>query len=177
MGQVHAANAHLISRLTALYLVDHVDETPGVKSLQCMIGISRPDCPRYGEQMKELQSKLDDLVKKSNAAEGKLTNLKDIENSVDEVTLFETHDDPNSTYTVTVGTVYSKLVEPDISPEYFCYIGLDRGNANEDRNLHFHNRSGSIKLNADTLRKTGVSSSTLKFAASVCKPFVIGDVR
>ena len=127
--------------------------------------------------MEALQNKLDDLTQKSNAAEGKLANLEAIETSVDEVTLFASHDDPNSSYSITVGTVYSKLIEPDMAPEYFCYISLNQGNANEDRNLHIQNRYGPVEFDQDTLRKAGVSDATLKFARSLCAPFLIGGAE
>ncbi|MCK5591898.1 MAG: hypothetical protein KAI72_08085, partial [Candidatus Pacebacteria bacterium] len=42
--------------LTALYLIKYVDETPAMKSLQCMIGISHAECPRYGQEMDDLKA-------------------------------------------------------------------------------------------------------------------------
>ena len=163
--------------LTALYLIKYVDETPAMKSLQCMVGISHAECPRYGQEMDDLKAKLKALAKQTAKAEGKLANLRAIETAIDEVTLFATHNDPNSAYKVTTGTVYSKLLEPDLSPRYFCYISLNNGEANESRNLYIRNNSGSVEINADTLRKAAVSTETLAFARSVCKPFLIGGEK
>lgn len=166
--------AFTVIGMTALYVVKYAKETPELRTLECMIGVERSDCPRYGAEMDALKGKLSDLAEKTATAESKLANLRAVETAVDEVTLFTSHDDPYSAYNVMVGTVYSRLVEPDSAPEYFCYIGLSRGTANEDRNLHLYTRSGPVELDGETLRKAGVSTETLAFARSVCKPFLIG---
>lgn len=160
--------------LTALYLVKHIDETPALKTLQCMAGFSRPYCTNHEEEVAHLKSELAALTEKTARAENKLANLQAIESAVDEVTLFETHDDPNSALDVTVGTIYSRLLEPDMTPKYFCYVQLSRGTANENRNLYIQGLSGPVDLSRDDLRRAGVSEATLNFGRSVCKPFLIG---
>lgn len=167
--------------LAALYLLKHLEETPEMIKLQCLLGITHIECPTYRQDMDKLEAQklsleeqLEKLVKQSQKAESKLQNLRRVESSVDEVTLFATYDDPNSKLSVTVGTVYSKLVEPDTHPEYFCYITLGMGNAGEQRNLHFYSRNGSTSLSDREIYKAGVSKDTLGYARSVCKPTLIG---
>ncbi|MCK5385430.1 MAG: hypothetical protein KAJ29_07600 [Alphaproteobacteria bacterium] len=161
--------------LTTLYLIKYVDtDTPEIKTLQCMVGIVHAECPRYAQEMGDLKARLKALAQQTAQAEGKLANLRAIETAVDEVTLFSMHTTPNSKYSVTVGTVYSRLLEPDLSPSYFCYISLDDGAARENRSLYFKNKTERIDLDSETLRKADVSAETLAFARSVCKPLIIG---
>jgi|GEM_PF-6394121 len=168
--------------LTALYLVEYIDETPSMRTLRCMVGLTQENCLRYDKEMDALQSKLELLKReianaeqKTVEAEEKLVNLRRIETAIDKVTLFETHKVPNSTLTITVGTVYSRLLDPELAPQYFCYVDLARGAANESRNLHFNSTSGPVELSKANLRKADVSDSTLQFGHSVCKPFLIGQ--
>lgn len=161
--------------LTALYLAKYIDETPAMRKLQCLAGLSRPYCIEANAEVESLKAKLAALALQTAAAEKKLNNLRAIESSVDTVTLFETYDDPNSSHRITVGTVYSRLLEPDLTPQYFCYVSLGRGDANEDRNLHFQSTSGPISLTKQDLRKAGISDATLEFGHSVCKPLMIGQ--
>jgi hypothetical protein len=118
--------------LTALYLIKYVDRNaPEVKALECAIGLTqRGDCPDDQAALHALEAKFSDLQAKTNAAEGKLNNLRKIESVVNEVTLFATHDDPNSDLSVKVGTIYTRLVEPEKSPAFFCYIQLPNDSAN-----------------------------------------------
>lgn len=161
--------------LTALYLIDHMEETPATKSLQCFIGISRPDCPRYAEEITELQAELKTMIDEREALEDQLTGLRAVETAVDEITLFESHTDPVSGLEVTVGTVYTEFVKAQPSPEaYFCYLNLPLGPAGESRNLHFKGRGGEITVSSKVLKKANITARTLNYARSACKPFVIG---
>ena len=124
--------------LGALYLIDNVKETPAITKLGCLVGFNRAGCPRYDAEMQALKDKLEALVQETARAEDKLANLRAIENAVDQVTLFETHGDRDSAAYVTVATVYSRLSDPEPVPQYYCYIILDAGPANESR--HFYIR-------------------------------------
>lgn len=162
--------------LTGLYILKYTQETPEIIQLQCAVGVARADCPRYGAEMDALKTKLSDLSEKTAQAEGKLHNLRMVETAIDEVTMFASHDDPFSNYEVTVGTQYTRLVEPELSPAYFCYISLGHGQAGEQRNLHFRNADGKvIELDVQTLSEAGISAQTMEFARSVCKPIIIGQ--
>ena len=164
--------------LSALYILKYVDtETPEIVKLQCMLGSDRLDCPNNRKEVEDLQGKLNELSKKTAEAEEKLKNLRAAEETTDTFTLFTMHKDPNSDYTVTVGTVYTQLVEPNRAPEYYCYINLNNGAANENRNLYIWQSARPINLSTNTLRKAGVSNSTLSFAKSVCKPTLIGGQK
>lgn len=174
--------------LTALYLVRYVDmDTPEIRSLKCAIGITHPDCPQYGADMNALRDELQSLHAQKAATEqqlaelqgakSKLENLRRIEDAIDSVTLFKKHRDTASGLRITVGTVYTRLVEPNLSPEWFCYISLPNGAFQEDRNLHFRNRSGFKNFDPDTLRQAGVSADTMRYAESVCQPYLIGGVE
>ncbi len=161
--------------LMALYPIKYIEETPEWVSIQCRLGIvERPECPRYGEEMNALEGELEALVAKTRAAEGKLARLKLVEDSVDTITLFDTHDDPHSDLSITVGTRYTRIVDAERAPSYFCYINLGHGDVKEDRHLSIRNPSGDVALNRSVLRKAGVSQETLDFARSVCTPTLIG---
>lgn len=171
--------------LTVLYMVDHIKETPGMKTIHCFLDPSRRDCPEYDAAMKRLKTELEAMVAERNRIDaerkeiaGQLAGLRAIETAVDEVTLFETHDDPNSDFDVVVGTVYKQFVESEPKPEaFFCYIELRNGEAGESRNLHFRNRFGLTSIPATTLEMEGIGEATMAFARSACKPFLIGETR
>lgn len=164
--------------LTALYLADYLEETPAVKSLQCLIGVSRPDCPRYAEEMANLKANLEAMIREHKKLNTQLTGLRAVETAVDEITLFESHTDPSSGLIITVGTVYTEFVKPRPAPEaYFCYIDLPDGSAGENRSLHIQSHKGEIDLSDATLQQANVSEVTLRYARSVCKAFNIGEAR
>ena len=161
--------------LTALYLLEHVDETPSMKTLQCVLGAARPDCPRHTQEMTRLKAELEDMIAARNAVDAQLAGLQAVETAIDEITLFETQRDPQSGLEITIGTVYTAFVNERPMPDsYFCYINLHHGAAGESRNLHFRGPSGPITLSKTKLIQAGVSSETLQFGRSVCKPFLIG---
>ncbi len=160
--------------LTALYLTEYLEETPALKSLQCFVGFSRPDCPRYAEEMTNLKANLEAMIKERQKLDRQLAGLRAVETAVDEITLFESHIDPASGRSITIGTVYAEFVDASPAPEYhFCYINLSDGTAGENRNLYFQNRNGEITIASGTLRQAGVSRATLSYARSVCKAFKI----
>lgn len=170
--------------LTALYLIEHIEETPALKSLQCFVGVPpRPDCPRYGEEMKRLRIERDaviaernDVIAEFNGIQRQLAGLRAIENAVDEITLFEHYIEPGSGSTIVVGTVYREFVNERPEPDsHFCYINLSNGSAGENRNLYFRSPSGPLSIPTSTLRDAGVRSETLEFGRSVCVPYVIGQ--
>ncbi len=174
--------------LSTLYLIKYIDtDTPEIRTLKCMIGFVHEDCPQYKAEMTALQGQLQDLQAQKLATEQKLLELKDvgrklenlrrIEDAVDTVTLFRQHIDPSSRLTITIGTEYSRLVDPDLSPDYFCYINLPAGRFQEDRNLNFRNASGFKDFDRASLKQAGVSTETMKFAKSVCQPYLIGGAE
>ena len=159
--------------LTALYLIKYVDtETPEMKALSCALNLS-DDCPKQKAKLANLEARLSELNEQTKGAEQKLNNLRRVESSTDKLTAFQNYDDPNSDLSITVGTEYTQLVEPENNPRFFCYISLTSG-THESRNLHYQNTFGSIELSKSVLRKAGVSERTLSYARSVCKPYRIG---
>ena len=160
--------------LTTLYLAKYVDETPELVKLQCMMGVDRGDCPDQKAQITDLEAKLRQLSTKTAQAEKKLANLRTIEETIDTVTLFANHKDPSSPLGVTVGTVYTRLTEPDPTPSYFCYISLLSTDTNVLRQLTFRTSSGPVTISSEKLAKAGVSPQTMNYARSVCKPTLIG---
>ena len=158
--------------LTALYLMDNIEETPALTKIQCFVGFERPDCPDHLEKVAQMQQDLEDLLTRTQIAESQLEGLRAIE-SVDEVTLFNMHDDPASGYGVHIGTVYDRLTGNPVPDHYFCYISLPNGPAGEGRNLHFHGSLGPIDFSSADLKAAGVTPATLSFARSVCQPFLV----
>ena len=170
--------------LTALYLIEHIEETPALKSLQCFVGIPpRPDCPRYHEEMERLRIERDAVIADRDAVmveyddvQRQLAGLRAIENAVDEITLFEYHVEPDSGSTIVVGTVYREFVNEQPEPaSHFCYLMLEDGDAGEDTNLWFRTSSGVVDVTPTTLRKTGITAESLEYGRSVCTPYLIGQ--
>ena len=160
--------------LTALYLADHIEKTPAMVKLICLVQ-DNYECPDRKAEMAALETELQRMIDDREKLEDQLAGLRRLESSVDHVTLFETVDDPNSSLTITVGTVYRKFVDAEPEPSsYFCYIDLQRGSAGESRNLHFKHSNSWADISADRLIEAGVSEATYEFAKSVCKPTLIG---
>ncbi len=161
--------------LTGLYLIKYVDRNaPEAVMLQCAVGVERPDCPSHLEELARLKAERQALQDDVAQIEGKLSAIERVENEVDMITLFDTHNDPHSDLTVGIGTRYTKLNIHE-RPTYFCYINLHSGEVNENRTLHFRDASsGDIEISRSTLHKAGVSQDTLDFARSVCQPTLIG---
>ena len=160
--------------LTAHYLADHIEKTPAMVKLMCLVQDSN-DCPDRKAELAALETELRRLIDEREELDDQLAGLRRLESSVDHVTLFETIDDPNSSLTVTVGTVYRKFVDAEPEPSsYFCYIDLRQGSAGESRNLHFKHSNSWADISADRLTEAGVSDTTYKFAKSVCEPTLIG---
>lgn len=174
--------------LTALYLVNHVEETPGIKKLWCLVQPERPGCPRHGEALARLEATIEQLeAQRSMIAHERdqmeaerdriidqLAGLRAIEAAVDEITTFKTVTDPDSDLKTTIGTVYTKFVDPSPEPErYFCYISLTDGAAGEDRNLYIRTSSGDVDVSDATLDRLDLSKSALAFSRSVCKPRLV----
>jgi hypothetical protein len=166
--------------LTALYVIKYVDASaPEMKTLQCTLGIMRDDCVDYQKKYDDLVQKRDALMQEMTSLKYKLKNLTDIANNTDSVTLFDIHPIPNTSFSVTVGTVYKDLLSETLTPTYFCYIGLGSGTLNEDRNLNIRNDVvGDIAVNSTHLARIGLDANAMNFARSKCKPYLItkGDV-
>ena len=160
--------------LTALYLIEAVDETPALVRLLCLAGIERADCPRHTEEMARLQAERDALQARIRAAEDDLRGLRAVDD-VDTVTFFQEHEAPDSPLTVHVGTVYDHLIGNLAPVHHYCYIALSSGPAGETRNLHIHDSSGPVGISPDAMRAAGVTQATLAYARSVCRPFLIGE--
>ena len=174
--------------LSTLYLIKHIDtDTSEIRTLKCIIGFVHEECPQYKTEMTALQGQLQHLQAQKSATEQKLVelqgvgrkleNLRRIEDAVDKVTLFKQHTDPSSRLTITVGTEFSRLVDPDLSPDYFCYINLAAGRFQEDRNLNFRSTFGFKDFDHASLRQAGISAETMRFAQSVCQPYLIGGAE
>ncbi len=161
--------------LIALYLTEHWQDSPAMVELQCRIGLDRPDCPERNAEMTRLRAELEAMIAEKDRMDAQLAGLRAVETAIDEITLFETHDDPNSNLDVTVGTIYSRFVEARPSPDaHFCYIGLGHGTAGESRNLYFQGVAGPVRISEAKLARAGVSAASYEFARSVCRPFLIG---
>ena len=153
--------------LTGLFLVTYVQETPEVIKLKCVIGIEHPACPD-----KEAEYQIKNLNDKIAEMEGKLSDLAKVEEAVDTVTLFK-HIDLHGDMKMTVGTVYSKLIDPEKTPNYFCYIKLKGGHALEDRNLYIRNSREDVTVSKADLAALNIPQATFSDARSQCKPYLI----
>lgn len=161
--------------MTATTLIRYVEETPPLIQLQCFIGFERADCPEYGAELDALRGQKTAIEDALRQAEAKLAGLAAVERAVDEINLFENFNAPDG-QTVTVGTVYTALTNPNPRPEYhFCYLNLPAGDFGENRNLHFHGRLGPTPVSASELGHAGISEETLAYARSVCQPLLIGS--
>ena len=159
--------------LTALYLMEHVEETPAIRNLLCFVGVPRSDCPKHEEERARMQRELDDLLARTRAAEAELEALR-IAGDIDTVTFFKTHDVPSGEHKVQIGTVYKRLLGKPTPHYHYCYIDLPDGSAGESRSLYIWNRFGLVEISPDAKLQAGVSDATYSFAVSVCEPFLIG---
>lgn len=155
-------------------LFDAYDEPPLIRTLQCSIGIERPDCPDYERALRDAQAAEAAASARAEELRAELDALARLQEISDTFTLFRTFDHEPSGKSVTVSTQYTQLVPPDASPSYSCYIGLDRGPAGEDRNWWFKYQLGAIRDRASERRTAGISDSLWEFAVSVCQPALIG---
>ena len=164
-----------VTVLVALTLIEHFEDTPEIKTLSCAFGWERPDCPDFIAERNRLQTSLEDMAREKKEIENQIAGLRAVETAIDEITLFESHEDPESGLKITVGTVYKEFVNDHPAPDsYFCYIALQEGSAGESRNLHFHGRFGPYTISESTLTQADIHADTLAFARSVCKPYLIG---
>lgn len=167
--------------LTALYLVDHVQETPGIKTIRCYFWPGDADCPARHDAMAELQKELaelaierDQIAREREAAKSQLEGLRAIENAVDRITLFETHGGPFDK-NVVVGTVYRRLVEANPQPSYhYCYIELGNGPAGEQRNFRIRTETGDVSISDSERDDAGLSEQELARARGLCVPRLVG---
>lgn len=165
-----------VAGLVALTLMEHFEDTPEIRSLSCAVGLPRTDCPKYGENLKRLESEIAGLQSEKGQIEERLAALSAIENAVDQITLFETKTDPRNGFGITIGTVYRNFTAANPQPEhYFCYVNLANGAAGESRNLYFQGLSGPIAVSGASLNRAGLDGGVLAFGQSVCKPFLIGQ--
>jgi len=172
---VNAAVAATVTGLSAMTLIAHFEDTPELRTLQCALGFERADCPEAQAEKKRLKDNLAAMTRQRDAIAGQIAGLRAVQNAVDEITLFVTHDDPHSDLEITVGTVYAEFVNAKPEPEsHFCYIVLKNGAAGESRNLHFHSSTGRRSISGAALRDAGVSRKTLNYGRKVCKPLLIG---
>ena len=173
---VNAAVAATVTGLSAMTLIEHFEDTPELRVLQCAVGFDRADCPEAQAEKKRLEDALAEKARKLAALSDRVTGLQAIETAVDEITLFESFEDPNSDLSISVGTVYTELVSERPTPDYyFCSIRLKKGRAGESRNLSFHGYEGRRSISGATLRDAGVSRKTLSYGRKVCKPLLITD--
>ena len=152
--------------LTALYLLTYVQETPQTIKLQCLLGFERPDCPDNKAELAALKAEIEGM-------QGKLDGLRRIEEAVDTVTLFKTVDIAGTDLELTVGTKYSKLIDADKTPDYFCYIDLNTDGAYEDRNITIRTTTNEVILPQSVLDEIGMDEAAYLFARSQCKPYLI----
>ena len=162
--------------VNALMLDKYVGGSPEARRIECLVGITHPDCPRYRAEIEKLEGDLSAMRGAREALERQLAGLRAVERAVDTVTLFETFTDPTSGREITVGTVYRKIVEATPKPEHFyCYLALGHGEAGEARNLHFYSSERDAWMSGTEAQKAGVSEATLAYARSVCRPLLIGE--
>lgn len=160
--------------LLALYMVNHIQETPGMIRVRCMVQPSYEACPQHDAAIERLNGQLEAARREREALERQLAGLRAIQNSVDRITLFESHQDPDSGYGVMVGTVYRELVNAAPEPEsYFCYIQLPNGPSGEDRLQDVRADGQMVQFSASMRRTLGIGASTLAFATEVCKPKLV----
>lgn len=153
--------------LTGLYLVTYVQETPQVIKLKCIVGIDHPACPD-----KEAEYQIKNLNDQISLMKQKLRDLARIEKAVDTVTLFN-NIDLKGGMKMTVGTQYSKLIDPEKTPVFFCYIKLKGGHALEDRSLYIRNSSRDITVSKADMAALKIKPRTLSDARQKCKPYLI----
>ena len=140
-----------------------------------MVGLDRVHCPKTQKALIAARDELAKLEKKKDALEELLAGLIAIENSVDQITLFDSSTHPASGLKVTVGTVYRQFVTPMPQPDHFyCYINLDGGGAAESRTLYVRRQGGAVAIEPNELLAVGVTEEALRFARSVCEPYLIG---
>lgn len=173
--------------ITALYLLKYIDtDTPEMQTLKCFF-FTLPECPDVKAEIAALEAKvaaLEGLKDDIAASERKLAdlrrmeeNLRRIENAIDSVTLFKTTAIPGTKMNVVVGSIYSKLVNPDPQPLWFCYIALPDDDSLESRHVYIRNVSIDKTFDAAQLAETGITPYALSFARSLCKPYLIGGAE
>lgn len=107
-----------------------------------------------------------------NASKNKLSNFERIENTVDSVTLFKSVKIPDTKLSMTIGTVYNKLLDPELRPKHFCYINLSEVNG-IDRSLHIRSTSGDLFPSQQSLKENGITELVVNDARKLCHPTLI----
>lgn len=167
--------------LSGLYIAKYFKETPEMIKLGCFLGIELPECPQTQSKLDALRDTLSSLEDKAKVvqdklddAESKLSRLRNVESQIDEAMLFEFHIDPTTKKTITIGTQYTKLIEPEKNPEFFCYFNLGDDDSGASRSYYFKPSSIFSFFEDVKLKKLGFSDKTIEFARSICKPTLIG---
>lgn len=166
--------------LMGMYIIKYAKETPEMVTLQCAVGVSRPDCPTYQEALKDAQAALDAaqaerqrLADEVSAIKDMLEALDRVEHGVDSVTLFSMKALRGTSHRLNIGTVCSSLTRPSSDPTYYCYIELGKINGIQ-RQLNIRDATGDVPVSQTQLLESGVSSDTLQHAREQCKPYLIG---
>lgn len=167
-----------------MYIIKNAEETPEMIQLQCAIGIEREECPSHQDALNALQHDLDALAAQRAAFEAelaalnkKLAGLYEIQKlAKGGITAFNNVAIPSSRFSMTIGTKYSNLIDNPHSKDvqWFCYISLDNGTLNEDRNLNIRSSLGNVSHDAKKLQAEGITQRMLDDAMALCKPTIAG---
>ena len=126
------------------------------------------------EQAREAEEQAARAKAEAEAANAKLKAIEVVQNADRTFTVFAFSTIPETGRSILVGTQYKKLVPPDSFPTWDCSIVLGNGTAGEQRIYWFKNSNGAIIDDKAQRRKMGVSDAEFSYAASVCKPTLIG---
>lgn len=161
--------------MAGLYVFKYAQVTTEMRQFQCyVLGTQHPDCADYQKELDDLATERAALAKELAGLQRKIANLKKLEEAVDTITLFQTHKIGTSDYSLTVGNKYHAITNGDDGfDSYFCYIDLGSDDG-VDRQLNIRHTSGDVDVDADTLRRAGLSTLALEYARAKCKPLMIG---
>ena len=167
--------------LTALYLIDNIDETPGIRQLQCLVGIERPDCPRQMAELDGLRADRDDLLARNRETEDELAaerarlavmreHIARLEGAFSGDMVF-TEGPPVAGLTVIVGTIYRHHGTRSEVVRSTCWAIQDRGGLDPRLTLAQMDGSGSIgavPVDAYDASLMGVTPADTAAARAAC---------
>lgn len=192
---VNVGVAALVIGLTALTLIEHFEDTPEIKTLACIVGIERTDCPDYKARLRAAEEREQQLTAdltsmdidrqrleaekasidaEKQQVEAQLDSLRSLLEKFDSLMGFEHIDSPNGRHRLTIGTQYITFVDfNDAVNAWQCSFDLPDGPAGEVRKLYFRKLSGEIAVTERQLRKANIDRQTFEWAQERCRPLSI----
>lgn len=187
---VTATLAVIVAILVYTTVATQLGHTPEIRAVKCLTPWKDESCPQYGAALKEANAQLravksearqaekatERAKAEADAAEARLTGLRDVQDITDELTLFVHHAHGGRPNRITVATHYTQLVPPSPNPKHSCYIDLGNAETGEARNYWYKHpdRTARIRDRRAERETLGISDDLFEQAKRVCHPTLIG---